>query len=145
MTLGANRCQLTRPRPPKRSLTPLFRRTAQVVQEHARTQTAFPAMRPLAPERKALTRGRGQPLAAWERQAALNLALREVYAKTSIGPRRSMLCTIMKFLRCLDVPLIPFTTDVVVALGASLTGEDTDRLLCICTTRGRWQKNGERR
>ena len=55
-----------------------------------------------------------------------------------------MLRTIMKFLRCLDLPLIPFTTDVVVALGASLIGEDTDRLFCICTTRGRWQTNGER-
>jgi len=44
MTLGANRCQLTRPRPPKRSLTPLFRRTTQVVQDpRARTDpNGFP-------------------------------------------------------------------------------------------------------
>ena len=115
-----NRCQLTRARQPKRSVAPLFRRTAEAAQEQTRRLTAFPALRPLAPERKALTRGKGKPLTAWERQAAMNLALREIHAKSSVGPRRSKLRTILKFLGCFQLPLIPFTVDVVQALGASL-------------------------
>ena len=82
--------------------------------------TAFPALRPLAPSRKALTRGRFQPLSRSERSRALALARREVLADSSRKPQASKLKTIRRFLACFDLQLVPFTVEVVQALAAAL-------------------------
>ena len=59
-------------------------------------------------------------LSASERKAALALARRETLAESSRGPQKSKLRTILKFLRCFGLDLIPFTVKVVHALAAAL-------------------------
>ena len=59
----------------RRSRTPLFRRSLERPVRRPQPLTAFPSMRPGAPERKALARGHFKPLLPWERRAAMNSAL----------------------------------------------------------------------
>ena len=46
--------------------------------------------------------------------------LNGVYAASTHGPMASRMRTIRMFLACWNLPLIPYTVDVVYALGASL-------------------------
>ena len=82
--------------------------------------TAFPGLRPLAPFRRPLTRGKFKPLSLSEQRAAMALAVREIQAESSRGPAASKLRTIERFLKCFNLSLIPFTVQVVYALGAAL-------------------------
>ena len=86
----------------------------------ARTTYAFPPLRRLAPARKAYTRGKFKMLSRSERREALAFARREVLAESSRGPAKSKLKTILKFLSCFGLRLVPFTVRVVHALAAAL-------------------------
>ena len=82
--------------------------------------TAFPPLRKLAPGRKALQRGSAKPLSTDEQLAAMEAVILDVYAASSRGPMESKLKTIRKFLACWGLPLVPYTPEVVYALGAAL-------------------------
>ena len=69
--------------------------------------SAFPALRKLAPSRKPLSRGRFTPLSDEEKRAALDEATRDINAASSVGPQRSKLNTIHKFLHCFGLELLP--------------------------------------
>ena len=83
-------------------------------------RTAFPPLRNLAPGRKQLARGSGEPLSAGERKAAMEDVCKDVHAASTVKPQESKLRTIRRFLACFGLPLVPFTTEVVYALGAAL-------------------------
>ena len=46
--------------------------------------------------------------------------IRDVYAESSHDPMEAKMRTILMFLACWNLPLVPYTTDVVYALGAAL-------------------------
>ena len=82
--------------------------------------SAFPGLRPLAPARRPLSRGKFKPLNLAEQRTAMALAIREIQADSSRGPAASKLRTIERFLRCFNLGLVPFTVRVVYALGSAL-------------------------
>ena len=82
--------------------------------------TAFRPLRKDGPARVALTRGRAIPLDADERAAAMELVTHEVYAASSRLCNQAKMVTILRFLDCWNLPLIPYTSEVVYALGAAL-------------------------
>ena len=82
--------------------------------------TAFPALRHLGPPRAPLARGRADPLDWDERTAAMRDVVHGVYADSTHGPMQAKMRTNLRFLACWDLPLVPYTVDVVYALGAAL-------------------------
>ena len=82
--------------------------------------TAFPALRPLGPSRAPLSRGRADPLDGEDRNLALRDVVRGVYADSTHKPMAPKMRTNRMFLACWNLPLVPYTVDVVYALGASL-------------------------
>ena len=53
-------------------------------------------------------------------QAALDNVIQGVYAESSRGPMEAKMRTVMMFLGCWNLPLVPYTAEVVYALGAAL-------------------------
>ena len=67
-------------------------------------------------------RGYNAPLDAAEMEAAMAHVARDVYASSTVGPMEAKLKTIMTFLECWGLRLIPYTPEVVFSLGAALKG-----------------------
>ena len=55
-----------------------------------------------------------------ELQAAMDAVARDVYTVTAHGPREAKMRTVLAFLACWKLPFIPYTSEVVYALGAAL-------------------------
>ena len=63
-----------------------------------------------------------------ERQDALVEVIHEVYVDSTIGHMEAKLRTILKFLACWNLELIPYTPEVVYCLGAALKWRGIGRL-----------------
>ena len=82
--------------------------------------TAFRPLRSDGPFRGVLTRGRAVPLDEAEQVAAMEAVTRDVYAATTLPVQEAKMRTVRSFLACWNLPLVPYTPEVVYALGAAL-------------------------
>ena len=85
------------------------KRYGQHLPKRSATASALPALRPLAPSRHPLCRGRFRPLRSAERRVAFTLALREVQAESSRGPKASKLRTIKRYLECFGLTRVVYS------------------------------------